>query len=102
MRFNGASKKMKQKKVNQGEAVCHDCKKVLENGDAVMAYENLGNEYYKCEACHKKDPVLRNFQKTEVYSRIVGYIRPVGQWNVGKAQEFSDRKEFVVEGGGCC
>lgn len=30
----------------------------------------------------------------EVYSRIVGYIRPVSQWNKGKRAEFSDRKEF--------
>jgi len=35
-------------------------------------------------------------QKCEVYSRIVGYIRPVQQWNAGKATEFGDRKEFVV------
>jgi len=30
----------------------------------------------------------------EVYSRIVGYIRPVSQWNKGKRAEFSERKEF--------
>lgn len=30
----------------------------------------------------------------EVYSRIVGYIRPVNQWNKGKRAEFADRKEF--------
>ncbi|MFA5871517.1 MAG: ribonucleoside triphosphate reductase [Parcubacteria group bacterium] len=35
-------------------------------------------------------------QKCEVYSRIVGYIRPVEQWNAGKATEYGDRKEFVV------
>ena len=35
-------------------------------------------------------------QKCEVYSRIVGYIRPVEQWNKGKATEYGDRKEFVV------
>lgn len=28
---------------------------------------------------------------TEVYSRVVGYYRPVQQWNVGKQQEFSER-----------
>ena len=33
----------------------------------------------------------------EVYSRVVGYMRPVGQWNRGKQQEFSDRKTFDVE-----
>ena len=36
-------------------------------------------------------------QKTEVYSRVVGYIRPVAQWNGGKQEEFCDRKEFKVE-----
>ena len=30
----------------------------------------------------------------EVYSRVVGYLRPVNQWNLGKQQEFSDRKTF--------
>jgi ribonucleoside-triphosphate reductase (formate) len=30
----------------------------------------------------------------EVYSRIVGYIRPVNQWNKGKKAEYDDRKEF--------
>ena len=31
---------------------------------------------------------------TEVYSRIVGYLRPVNNWNTGKQQEFADRKTF--------
>ena len=30
----------------------------------------------------------------EVYSRVVGYFRPVKNWNEGKTQEFCDRKEF--------
>lgn len=32
--------------------------------------------------------------KTEVYSRIVGYYRPVQQWNDGKKAEFHRRKTF--------
>jgi anaerobic ribonucleoside-triphosphate reductase len=32
----------------------------------------------------------------EVYSRIVGYLRPVQAWNHGKRQEFSERKTFDV------
>ncbi|MBN1873431.1 MAG: hypothetical protein JXA33_04310 [Anaerolineae bacterium] len=32
----------------------------------------------------------------EVYSRIVGYLRPVQNWNEGKQQEFADRKMFQV------
>lgn len=30
----------------------------------------------------------------EVYSRIVGYYRPVQNWNVGKKQEFMERKTY--------
>ena len=30
--------------------------------------------------------------RTEVYSRIVGYYRPVQSWNNGKREEFGDRK----------
>ncbi|MCX8194388.1 MAG: ribonucleoside triphosphate reductase, partial [Candidatus Pacearchaeota archaeon] len=32
--------------------------------------------------------------KCEVYSRVVGYLRPVDQWNDGKRTEFMDRKTF--------
>ena len=32
--------------------------------------------------------------KCEVYSRVVGYLRPVQQWNEGKQEEFKDRKTF--------
>ena len=31
----------------------------------------------------------------EVYSRVVGYFRPVNQWNKGKQEEFHERKEFM-------
>ncbi|MBN1486005.1 MAG: hypothetical protein JW981_00100 [Anaerolineae bacterium] len=32
----------------------------------------------------------------EVYSRIVGYLRPVQNWNKGKQQEFKDRTTFNI------
>lgn len=32
----------------------------------------------------------------EVYSRVVGYIRPVNQWNDGKQAEYEDRKTFAL------
>lgn len=32
--------------------------------------------------------------KCEVYSRIVGYLRPVEQWNEGKVEEFENRETF--------
>ena len=34
--------------------------------------------------------------KCEIWSRVVGYLRPVGGWNEGKQAEFEDRKEFAV------
>jgi ribonucleoside-triphosphate reductase len=34
-------------------------------------------------------------KKTEIFSRVVGYYRPVQNWNVGKKEEFKDRKEYL-------
>ena len=45
----------------------------------------LSGEVYTCPHCG---------EKTEVYSRITGYYRPVQNWNDGKAQEFKDRKVY--------
>ena len=33
-------------------------------------------------------------QRVEVWSRVMGYHRPVTAWNVGKRQEFADRRYF--------
>ena len=89
---------MDDKKVVRGELICHDCGKSLQKGDEYVSYKAHSGNFYKCKACYKQDSILRNFQKCEVYSRIVGYIRPVEQWNVGKTEEYQDRKEFVVQG----
>ena len=59
-------------------------------------YKVVSDKFIKCKKCYEKDPVLKNFQRAEVYSRVVGYIRPVQQWNKGKQAEFADRKEFDV------
>lgn len=56
--------------------------------------------FFKCDECFQKDRVLRCYQPCEVYSRVVGYLRPLQQWNKGKIEEFKQRKEFVVEIGG--
>ena len=37
-----------------------------------------------------------NFQKCEVYSRVVGYMRPIDSWYIGKREEWKDRKNFKV------
>ena len=48
----------------------------------------LVGEQYTCPICGKK---------TEVYSRITGYYRPVQNWNDGKSQEFKDRRVYNIE-----
>lgn len=73
---------------------CHDCGKDLVKGDEYMPYRVGKREFSKCRECHEKDPILKNYQDAEVYSRVVGYIRPVKQWNKGKQAEYADRKEF--------
>ncbi len=50
----------------------------------------LPGEHHTCPKCVVE-------QKTEVYSRVVGYIRPVEQWHQGKQAEFEDRKEFKIK-----
>jgi anaerobic ribonucleoside-triphosphate reductase len=35
--------------------------------------------------------------KTERYTRVVGYIRPIAQMNEGKQEEVNDRQMFCVE-----
>lgn len=47
---------------------------------------------FKCQNCFDKSPKFH--PKTEVYSRVVGYMRPVSQWNDGKKAEFEIRKTF--------
>jgi len=81
--------------------LCHDCGKNIVSGEKYMAYEVSHDRYAKCEICYGADPILRNFRETEVYSRVVGYIRPTKQWNKGKQAEYADRKEFVVSACGC-
>jgi len=44
-----------------------------------------------------KEDLENKRTKCEVYSRVVGYLRPVNQWNKGKQQEFSDRKMFETK-----
>lgn len=47
----------------------------------------------------KKENRIRAI-KTEVYSRIVGYYRPVQSWNKGKREEFSQREYISMDGQG--
>ncbi len=35
-------------------------------------------------------------KKTEVYSRVCGFYRPVASWNRGKKEEFRERRNFSL------
>ena len=47
----------------------------------------IAGEHFECPHCG---------EKTEVYSRITGYYRPVQNWNDGKAHEFKDRRTYDI------
>jgi ribonucleoside-triphosphate reductase len=48
----------------------------------------LAGKHQRCPVCN---------EQTEVYSRIVGYLRPTSQWNEGKAEEFKLRKTYKLK-----
>ncbi len=50
----------------------------------------IAGEHFTCPKCGAK---------TEVYSRVVGYLRPVSQWNKGKSEEFKLRRTFEIKEG---
>jgi hypothetical protein len=81
---------------------CYDCKADIEiEGDQIkngvlLSYKEGDKEYevFKCADCYKANPRLSDYKPCEVYSRVCGYLRPVGQWNAGKQQEYKERKEY--------
>jgi len=62
--------------------ICSDCGKPA----------SLVDDNWVCHNCKKFIS-----KKMEIYSRCVGYLRPISQWNCGKQQEFKDRKTFKLE-----
>ena len=52
----------------------------------------ISGEEYVCPECG---------EKTEVYSRITGYYRPVQNWNDGKSQEYKDRAVYNIDTSVC-
>lgn len=76
-------------------------KEMISEGMQGLACDNGGIKVYGeqpvflCQSCLEKGEKVG--QPCEVYSRVVGYLRPVKQWNPGKKEEFEQRKEFVVK-----
>ncbi len=96
------------------KGVCCDCGRAVEievafddtaadsepaiaiSGGAVYGRNSGGTYDLKCQQCFDRDPVLHN-TPCEVYSRVVGYLRPVDQWNNGKKAEFGMRREYSLD-----
>lgn len=60
----------------------------------------ISGEHYTCPTCGKD---------TEVWTRVVGYLRPVKNFNKGKREEYNERVKYVIKneqlhdcGCGCC
>lgn len=90
---------------------CHKCGKDTEvtierisetelaiSGGSLLAspesWELDGQVLCKCEACFQEKSDFG--RPCEVYSRVVGYMRPIKSWNEGKQAEFKMRKNFKV------
>jgi ribonucleoside-triphosphate reductase len=48
----------------------------------------IAGEHFSCPDCGRE---------TEVYSRVTGYLRPVKNYNVGKKEEYRERKKYVID-----
>jgi len=84
--------------ITSGESVKKLVKKICENFQlpyftitptfsVCSEHGYIRGKHFTCPKCNRE---------TEVYSRVVGYLRPVSQWNRGKVEEFKTRKLFKV------
>jgi ribonucleoside-triphosphate reductase len=91
-------------KIDNTDAVKTFVKTVCEKYS--LPYFTISPTFSVCPSCgyiageHKHCPKCEN--ECEVYSRIVGYLRPVNQWNKGKKSEFLQRKTYDVCVSGAC
>lgn len=84
-------------RVSSGESCKNLVKKIAENTrlpyfsitptfSICADHGYINGEVYECPDCNKK---------TEVFSRIVGYYRPLRNWNEGKTAEYKNRREYA-------
>ena len=63
----------------------------IKNGAIGKRY---GDYIFKCPECFRKSQDFG--QDCEVYSRVVGYLRPISNWNPGKKEEYKIRKNYAM------
>lgn len=66
------------------------------NGGVVVGDQWDSKPEFKCAKCLEEDNGVISPTHCEVFSRVVGYLRPVKGYNQGKKEEFKLRKNFKV------
>ena len=105
--FQPLSDKIGDNQFAKIEAVCIGCGKlctvevertspteIVINKGAIGIRRSNGEMHFKCDAC-ADDPDWG--MPIDVYSRVVGFLRPVQYWNPGKQEEYHMRKVFDPE-----
>ena len=105
------SDKMGNNQFADMKVICCDChkefviklertsEKEIEYSGGIIAIKHKNdpkNKQYlfKCPECNEYNP---NFgPKVDIYSRVVGYLRPTVGWNDAKQQEFNKRKTYDI------
>ena len=86
-------------RLSNNESVKNLVRKICENYH--LPYFTISPSFSICPThgylSGEQDECPKCGEDTEIYSRVVGYLRPVKQWNNGKKAEFSMRKNFKME-----
>ena len=76
--------------------LCIDCQcKITDANKGAKYPDKDGMKRYKCKECYEDKPEIS--QDALVYSRVVGYLTTVNNWNKGKRNEYAKRKVYKPE-----
>jgi len=88
-----------KEKISDSQVIKNTVKTICENYH--LPYFTFTPSFSVCQShgyLSGEKPICPNCGSiTEIYSRVVGYLRPVAQWNKGKKEEFKMRKTYIIE-----
>jgi hypothetical protein len=90
--------RMKATCIDCGEEFVMNFERIAEDKIEIKngAFAKRHQQYMcKCQDCFDKNDFFDTH--TEVYSRVVGYLRPISSWNQAKKNEFHDRKMYKID-----
>jgi hypothetical protein len=65
-------------------------------GGVIVGQELDAYPEFKCLECLERDGGRISPQRCEIFSRVVGYLRPIQGWNKGKREEFAMRTNYKL------